>query len=798
MADQEEMRANHIRAVGVMSGTSTDAIDAAIVDIAGSGAALHVALLAFHSTPMPPGLRARALQVCLLGGGNTRLICELNVELGETFARAAQAAIAAAGLKADDIDLIGSHGQTVWHQGIAQDGSIASTLQLGEPSVIAERTGVTTVADFRPRDMAAGGQGAPLVSYLDWALYRSDRAGRALQNIGGIANVTVLPAACGLDDVFAFDTGPGNMLMDALATIGSDGALTYDRDGALARRGRVQPALLRRILAHPFFDQAPPRTAGREQFGQDLARELWQEGSAADLSAADLLATATLATARSIAQAYRRWVLPRLALEGMYLSGGGARNPALLDALQRELPEVRQRPLSDLGGDAQAKEAIAFAVLAAETVRAVPTSLPGATGARHAAVLGKIVPGANWARLQQRLAASGAGIGGVIDGTAGGDGAVSRRASAAGEPAPTVARRPGREQALDNRTGAGAVDLDHRSDPVLHLPAGVRADQVCLGIDGGGSVTTGVALDASGRVLVSANAGPANVRAAGWAVAAASLETVVQTLAAGLPPGTGIVGMHAALAGAGRADDALAVRNYLFDLCREPALATTCAHLGRTDIGVSNDALAVLAAADLRAGIVVVAGTGSLVWGCTAAGETARAGGWGYLLGDAGSGYDLGHRALTMVLAEYDRQEPRSVLSTNMLAQLGLRDPPDLVERVYGASAARTDIAALAPEVLRLMAAGDATAQELVRRSVQDLAHQIGIVAVRLRFYGAPHSVVCSGGLFRNDQFFRALQEALSGDSAVSCTRPRRPPAEGAALLAWNARSLAVGPPDGA
>ncbi|HEV7215615.1 MAG TPA: anhydro-N-acetylmuramic acid kinase, partial [Chloroflexota bacterium] len=187
LTDQEETRANHILAIGLMSGTSIDAIDAAVVDIVGSGAALHVALLAFHSMPMPPALRERTLQACVLGGGNTRLICELNAEIGEAFARAAQAAIAAAGLHPGDIDLIGSHGQTVWHQGISQDGGIASTLQLGEPSVIAERTGVTTVADFRQRDMAAGGQGAPLVSYLDWALYRSDSAGRALQNIGGIA-----------------------------------------------------------------------------------------------------------------------------------------------------------------------------------------------------------------------------------------------------------------------------------------------------------------------------------------------------------------------------------------------------------------------------------------------------------------------------------------------------------------------------------------------------------------------------------------------------------------------------------
>lgn len=772
-ANPEEPQGDRIRAVGLMSGTSIDAIDAAVVDVAGSGAALRVTLVAFHSMPVSSALRERTLLACVPGGGSTRLVCELNVELGEAFAQATQAAIAAAGLRADDVDLIGSHGQTVWHQGVSDNGSIASTLQLGEPSVIAERTGVTTVADFRPRDLAAGGQGAPLVSYLDWALYRSDLAGRALQNIGGIANVTVLPAACALDDVFAFDTGPGNMLMDALANIGSDGALPYDRDGALARRGHVDAALLARILAHPFFEQAPPRTAGREQFGFDYARALWQEGAAAGLSAADMLATATLATARSIADSYRRWVLPRASLEGMFLSGGGARNPALLDALQRELPEVPQRPLRDLGGDAQAKEAIAFAVLAAETVRGIPTSLPGATGARHSAVLGKVVPGANWGRLQQRLR-------------------------------PTT-------MVLQSETGvgssqscgagivvAGAAGSASLPDHALHLPSGVRPGQVCIGIDGGGSITTGVALDASGNVLARATAGPTNVRAAGWQVAAVALETVLQTLAADLAPGTSIIGIHAALAGAGRTDDALVVQDYLFGLCRGPTMALTCATLARDDIGVSNDALAVLAAAELRSGIVAVAGTGSLVWGCNAAGATARAGGWGYLLGDAGSGYDLGRRALTTVLVEYDRREPRSVLSANLLEQLGLREPPDLVERVYGSPTARTDVAALAPEILRLMEAGEATAQRLVLQSIRDLADQVHVVVAQLHVAGTPNSVICSGGLFRNDHFFGALQEALRDDSVRTCLRPSRTPAEGAAYLAWSAHSLAERPPDGA
>jgi anhydro-N-acetylmuramic acid kinase len=753
-------------AVGLMCGTSVDAIDAAVVEIRGSGATLGVTLLALASTPVPDALRTRVLQACLPGGGNTRLICELNAEIGEAFAQAALAAIAAAGSSPAEVDVIGSHGQTVWHQGRAEQDAVASTLQLGEPSIIAERTGITTVADFRPRDMAAGGQGAPLVSYLDWALYRSAVAGRALQNIGGIANVTVLPPNCRPGDVFAFDTGPGNMLIDALAHLASGGALNYDEDGRLAQAGHADPSLVAQILAHPFFDLAPPRTAGREQFGVAYAQSIWREAMARGVTGVDAVAAATLVTARSIAAAYRRWILPRVTPEAMYLSGGGARNPALMAALREALPEVPPRPLSDLGGDMQAKEAVAFAVLASETLRNVPTSFPGATGAHHPAVLGKIVPGANWRRLQHLLTGSDAE-----------QGTVNTVTIPATEPAPAAGF-----DAPDNR---------------LRLPAGPRPGQVTVGIDGGGTKTAAIALDASGSVVARAAAGPSNVKAAGWPAATSALRAVLERVAEGLPPGTVIVGVHAALAGAGRPEDAEPIRDYLLGLHGMPTLQPCLQGVPDDGVSVSNDAVAVLAAAAVASGIVVIAGTGSLIWGRNAAGATARAGGWGYLLGDEGSGFDLGRRALMAVLADHDRQVPLSPLSAALLHDLGLTDPPELVGRIYGSADARTDIAGLAPAVLRQAEAGDNAATALVQESIDHLTGQVRLVADRLGYRDTPCPVVCSGGLFQSPPFFAAVRRALSGPPGFDCVRPDRSPAEGAALLAWHARALAEGPREG-
>jgi len=312
-------------------------------------------------------------------------VCRMNFTLGELFASAALRLIAEAGLRPDEVDLIGSHGQTIWHEPkpVEAGGVISrSTLQIGEPAVIAERTGVVTVADFRVRDVAAGGQGAPLVPYFDYCLLRSDRKSRAVQNIGGIGNVTYLPAGCGLSQVLAFDTGPGNMIIDALCA--QFFGRPYDRDGEIAASGRVSPALLAELMAHPYLAERPPKTTGRELFGVQFARDLAERTG---LAPADLVATATAFTAHSIAGAYRRF-LGRV--DEVIVGGGGARNPVLMRMLSEALPEAAVMTHEAVGIDSDAKEAIAFALLANDCILGLSTNVPGATGGRPA-ILGKVL-----------------------------------------------------------------------------------------------------------------------------------------------------------------------------------------------------------------------------------------------------------------------------------------------------------------------------------------------------------------------------------------------------------------------
>ncbi|MCL5946750.1 MAG: anhydro-N-acetylmuramic acid kinase [Chloroflexi bacterium] len=390
--------------VGLMSGTSLDAMDAALVSVHGSGPRLSLALHAFSSTPLPSALRKRILAACDPRSTiPTQLLCELHREIGELSAQAVQTLLAQSATPSKTVDAIAAHGQTIWHQGRSHADHPACTLQLGEPSIIAERTGITTVANFRARDIAAGGQGAPLASYLDWALFRHPTRGRALQNLGGIGNVTILPAGCSPEDVIAFDTGPANMLIDAIVRRATSGTQTFDRDGRLAAQGRVQQDLVAMVLSHPFFLLAPPRTGGREEFGEQLADRLWQHSIECGYTPPDVIASCTYATARSIASSYHQFVLPHTSLSECFVSGGGTHNPVLLDWLIRLLAPITVQPLSTLGFAPQHKEAAAFAVLGAETLRNVPGSLPRATGATHATVLGVICPGENFSSLMHRL-----------------------------------------------------------------------------------------------------------------------------------------------------------------------------------------------------------------------------------------------------------------------------------------------------------------------------------------------------------------------------------------------------------
>jgi anhydro-N-acetylmuramic acid kinase len=376
-------------ALGIMSGTSADGIDVALVRVAGRKASLEN----FAAFPFPRGVQKFILK---LGEGRpvtTGEISQLNFLLGEIFANAALAACKKFHIPPSQIGVIGSHGQTVFHQGVPvpfNGQRIASTLQIGEPSVIAVRTGITTVGDFRPADMAASGQGAPLVPFVDFLLYRHTRIGRVALNIGGIANVTVIPAGAKLEDVFAFDTGPGNMVIDALVRHFTHGRKAFDRNAELAANGKLLPGLLQTLLRDKYFSKLPPKTAGREQYGEEYLRGLLSHREARRADPEDVVQTATILTALSILDAFHHFIRPKTKIGELIVSGGGAHNPLLMAQLESGLNGIRVREAGELGVPGDAKEAFAFAVLACETLHKRPANVPGATGAKKPVVLGKV------------------------------------------------------------------------------------------------------------------------------------------------------------------------------------------------------------------------------------------------------------------------------------------------------------------------------------------------------------------------------------------------------------------------
>ncbi len=388
--------------VGLISGTSADGIDAALCEIFGTPPHFRARIVHAITHPYPDGFQQRIHNTCLPELSRVDEICQLNAELGEHFAQAVRHVIADAGRSLADVDLIGSHGQTVWHM-VQPDGRVTSTLQLTEAAVIAERTGITTICNFRPRDIAAGGQGAPLTSYADWMLLRhpDDRHWRAVQNIGGIGNVTFLPPLTDSTSApLALDTGPGNALIDSATILITNGQQRYDRDGLLAARGTVDEEWLRALLAHPYYRRQPPKTTGRELFGPPMAAELVAQGRARGLDDHSILATLTALTAASIADAYRRFAPAPVA--EVIVGGGGARNPTLMAVLRQWLDPVPVLTHEDIGFDSDNKEALVFALLAHETWHARPGNHPALTGADHPVVMGQIVPGANYTDLIRR------------------------------------------------------------------------------------------------------------------------------------------------------------------------------------------------------------------------------------------------------------------------------------------------------------------------------------------------------------------------------------------------------------
>lgn len=379
--------------VGLMSGTSLDGIDAAIVRIQGSGLDASVELLHYYSKPYKPELRQRLRDLCSEENSNSAVVCSMNAYLGHQFGAAVLEAVADAGMRIDEVDLVSSHGQTIWHQPVPEQGdpySVASTLQIGDISVIAKHTGKLTVGDFRPADMAVGGQGAPFAPYGDLILFRHPERGRLLQNIGGIGNCTALPAGADPSSVLAFDTGPGNMIMDAVAHMLTEGRLSYDEGGTWAARGNPDQVLLREMMAHPYFQAVPPKSTGRELFGHNYAVSFLEQARLRSLSDEDTMATATAFTAHSIADSYVNYVFPHHRMDEVIVTGGGAHNKTLLLMLGELLPEQKVMTSKALGFDDDAKEAVIFALLGNDFMLGVPNNLPAATGARRPTVMGKL------------------------------------------------------------------------------------------------------------------------------------------------------------------------------------------------------------------------------------------------------------------------------------------------------------------------------------------------------------------------------------------------------------------------
>ena len=377
--------------LGFMSGTSADGVDAALCLITGCGLTTQVEQLGFTFVPFSQEVRDEILR---LASGETACaadFCRINFLLGQLYCEAGEAACQEAGISKGQIDLIGNHGQTLWHIPAEEEylgRRQRSTLQLGEDALLAECFGCPVVGDFRVRDMAAGGLGAPLVPYTEFLLYRRPDEWVALQNIGGIGNVTVLPANCTLDQVFAFDTGPGNMVIDAVISRLTNGRMTYDDGGAMAAQGKLHPELLRWMLDDPYLSKKPPKTTGRELYGPVYVDRLMEKAGTLNVAPADLMNTVTQFTAETIAYGLRRFS-PQMP-QRLIVGGGGSLNRCLMEQLRQVLPECRVMTNEDLGLNSSAKEAVAFAVLANETIFASCNNAPSATGARHPVVMGKI------------------------------------------------------------------------------------------------------------------------------------------------------------------------------------------------------------------------------------------------------------------------------------------------------------------------------------------------------------------------------------------------------------------------
>ncbi|MBI4429973.1 MAG: anhydro-N-acetylmuramic acid kinase [Ignavibacteriales bacterium] len=376
-------------AIGMISGTSADGIDAVLVTINGTGESTRIRQHSFASYPYPKKFKEWLLASSQPGKGTVDQICELNILSALFFADAAKRLARKSGVALSEIELIGSHGQSIHHIPDERQRfgkKVRSTLQIGDPSTIAKLTGVVTVGDFRTADMAVGGQGAPLVPFLDYVLFRSKKKSRLLLNLGGIANMTALPKNCSIEKVSAFDTGPANMIIDGLMK--KFYGRPFDRGGEVAQTGRVIPALMNWMSRLKYFELEPPKSTGRELFSAEYLRRLLQHSGRNRKN--DVIATVTEFTAYSVHGQYQRFVHKRKPVDEVIASGGGVHNKTMMLALRRYFSPIPVVPIEHLGVSSDAKEAILFAVLANQTITEQPSNVPGATGAQKPVVLGKI------------------------------------------------------------------------------------------------------------------------------------------------------------------------------------------------------------------------------------------------------------------------------------------------------------------------------------------------------------------------------------------------------------------------
>jgi len=382
-----------VLAIGLMSGTSHDGVSAALVEL-DERSRPPARVIAFQTFAYPARFRKELLAASADEKIGAAALSTLNFALGRELGRAAIEIARRAGVALTDVAFIGSHGHTFFHlpPRRAARGKIASTLQLGESAVIAAATGVPVIADFRTMDLTLGGEGAPLAPLAHLWLFADPKRGRVAQNIGGIANATYIPRVARLDhpDLIAFDTGPGNGMIDALASRISGGRLRMDRDGRIAASGHVNQPLLEKLMEHPYFRRRPPKSTGREEFGPDLLDRIVADARRMKVVDHDQLATVTALTARSIADACRRFISPRGPVDQLIITGGGAQNPTLMRMIAAELPEVEVITAAKVGVDGDAVEAVAFAILGYQMVRGRQGNIPNVTGARTAAILGKL------------------------------------------------------------------------------------------------------------------------------------------------------------------------------------------------------------------------------------------------------------------------------------------------------------------------------------------------------------------------------------------------------------------------